>query len=73
MIRKNNIPPSDSRKKQENILAPGPVDMLAFQRYTQQVWSKVAGRPISEEEARQIMENFGQLLHALTSNNGERS
>jgi len=62
---------SDSRKNQKNLLAPEPSDVLAFRKYTQCVWSKVAGRPISEDEADQIIEDFGRFLRALASENGE--
>jgi hypothetical protein len=61
----------DSRKNQKNILAPHPSNVLAFHKYTQCVWSKVAGRPISENEANQIIEDFGRFLRALASENGE--
>jgi len=57
-------------KKGENSLAPGADDALAFRQYTQRVWSKVAGRPISEEEADQIAENFGRFLGALAGEEG---
>ena len=61
----------DSRKNRKNILAPDPKNVLAFREYTQCVWSKVAGRPISEAEADQIIENFGQFILALSRENGE--
>jgi hypothetical protein len=60
-----------SQKDQKNLLAPDPSDVLAFRKYTQRVWSKVAGRPISEKEADRIMEDFGRFLRALASKNGE--
>ncbi len=53
------------QKKLENSLALDTSDVLEFRRYTQRVWSKVAGRPISEDEAEQIIENFGRFLRAL--------
>ncbi len=62
---------SNSRKNQKNLLAPEPSDVLAFRKYTQRVWSKVAGRPISEDETDQIIEDFGRFLRALASENGE--
>jgi hypothetical protein len=61
----------DSQKNQKNILAPEPSNVLAFRKYTQRVWSKVAGRPISENEADKIIEDFGRFLRALASKNGE--
>jgi hypothetical protein len=47
--------------------------VLAFRKYTQYVWSKVAGRPISEEEADQIIEDFGSFLRALASGKMENN
>lgn len=61
------------RKNRKNSLAPDLGNMLAFRKYTQRVWSKVAGRPISEAEADQIMENFGRFILALSRENGEQS
>jgi hypothetical protein len=51
-------------------LAPGPVDRVQFIRYTQRVWSKLAGRPISSDEAEQIVEDFDRLLRALDHQEG---
>jgi hypothetical protein len=68
MPKKLNI---NSQKDQKNLLAPHPSDVLAFRKYTQRVWSKVAGRPISEKEADRIIEDFGRFLRALASKNGE--
>ena len=62
-----------AQEKQKNSLAPDPGNMLAFRKYTQRVWSKVAGRPISEAEAEQIIENFGRFIIALSRKNGEQS
>jgi len=62
---------TNSQKDQKNLLAPDPSDVLAFRKYTQRVWSKVAGRPISEKEADRIVEDFGRFLCALASKNGE--
>ncbi|MFB0554456.1 MAG: hypothetical protein ACETWQ_14220 [Phycisphaerae bacterium] len=59
-----------SQKNQKNLLAPDPSNVLAFRKYTQRVWSKVAGRPISEEEADQIIEDFGRFLWALARMKG---
>jgi hypothetical protein len=61
-----------SQRNSKNSLARGLDDQLAFRRYTQQVWSKVARRPISEDEADEIIENFGRFLRALASENGEK-
>jgi len=54
-----------AEKKPKNSLARNPSDVLEFRRYTQRVWSKLAGRPISEDEADQIIEDFGRFLRAL--------
>ena len=54
-----------TQKNLKNSLALGTSDVLEFRKYTQRVWSKVAGRPISEDEAEQIIEDFGQFLQAL--------
>ena len=56
-----------TQKKLKNSLALGTSDVLKFRKYTQRVWSKVAGRPISEDEADQIIEDFGQFLRALAN------
>jgi hypothetical protein len=58
-------------KKREISLAPGDQDALAFRQYTQRVWSKVAERPISEDEADQIIEDFGRFLRALDGPEGD--
>jgi len=68
MPKKQNI---NFQKNQKNLLAPDPSDVLAFRKYTQRVWSKVAGRPISEKEVDRILEDFGRFLYALASKNGE--
>ena len=54
-----------AEKKLKNSLALGTSDVLEFRKYTQRVWSQVAGRPISEDEADQIIEDFGQFVRAL--------
>ena len=56
---------STVQKKRKNLLALGAGDVLEFRKYTQRVWSEVAGRPISEDEADQIIEDFGQFVRAL--------
>ncbi|MHC4464499.1 MAG: hypothetical protein ACYS30_24165 [Planctomycetota bacterium] len=61
---------SSAQKNPKNVLAPDPSDVLAFRKYTQRVWSKAAGRPISEKEADQIVEDFGRFLWALAGKNG---
>jgi len=59
------------QENQKNSLAPVTSDALAFRKYTQRIWSEVAGRPISEEEADEIIENFGRFLRALAGKDGE--
>ena len=64
----NRIPQKlGNQKNRKNSLALGTSDVLEFRKYTQRVWSKVAGRPISEDEADQIIEDFGRFLRALAS------
>lgn len=65
-FRMNRTP----EKNPKNSLAPDLSDVLAFRKYTQRVWSEVAGRPISEDEAAQIIEDFGRFLRALASKKG---
>jgi hypothetical protein len=73
MISKSSEPSSNSEKKGRKNLAPDPSDVVAFRAYTRQVWSKVAGRPISDDEADQILADFGRFLDALIKDNGEQS
>jgi hypothetical protein len=54
-----------AEKRPNNYLAHDPSDVLEFRRYTQRVWSKLAGRLISDDEADQIIEDFGRFLRAL--------
>jgi len=64
----NRIPQKlGNQKNRKNSLALGTSDVLEFRKHTQRVWSKVAGRPISEDEADQIIENFDRFLRALAS------
>lgn len=56
-----------AEKNPEKSLAPDISGVLEFRKYTQRVWSKVAGRPISEDEADQIIEDFGRFLRALSN------
>ena len=56
-----------AEKNPEKPLALDTSDVLKFRKYTQRVWSKVAGRQISEEEADQIIEDFGRFLEALAN------
>ncbi len=39
--------------------------MVEFRRYTQQVWSKVAARELTDFEVDQILEIFGRFLLVL--------
>ena len=64
----NEVPQNTARssqKNKKNSLALKKSGVLEFRQYTQSVWSKVAGRPISEDEADQIIEDFGRFLRAL--------
>lgn len=56
-----------AEKKPENSLALDISGVVKFRKYTQLVWSKVAGRPISEEEADRIIEDFDQFLQVLAN------
>lgn len=56
-----------AEKNPEKALAPDINGVVEFRKYTQRVWSKAAGRPISEEEADRIIEDFGQFLQALAN------
>ena len=60
-----------SQKNPKKSLAPLPRDVVAFRKHTQEVWSKLAKRPISPGEADQIIEEFGLFLRVLSSENGE--
>jgi len=73
MTSKSTTPPSNAGEKEKNILAPDPFDVVAFRSYTKQVWSEVAGRPISDDEADQILADCGRFLDALIAGNGELS
>jgi hypothetical protein len=73
MIRKSDTPSLNSRERIKKNLAPDPSDMVAFRQYTKQVWSKVAGRPVSDEQTEQILADFGRFLDALMNGNGEQS
>ena len=72
LMSSRSTPPSNLGKK-KNTLAPDPSDVVAFRWYTRQVWSKVAGRPISDDQADQILADFGRFLDALIKDNGEQS
>ena len=52
-------------EKQEKSFALYQNDMVEFHRYTRQVWSKLAGRLLTENEVGQIIENFGGFLDIL--------
>ena len=56
-----------AEKNPENSLAHDISGVVKFRKYTQRVWSKAAGRSISEEEADQIIEDFGLFLQALAN------
>lgn len=58
---------SIAEKNPKKSLAPDISGVVEFRKYTQRVWSKVAGRPISEDEADRIIEDFGQFLQVLAN------
>ena len=60
-----------AEKNLENSLARDNAGVVQFRKYTQRVWSEVAGRPISEEEADRSIEDFGRFLRALAYELGE--
>ena len=64
-------PINNSQKKLENSLALKCSDVLEFRRHTKHVWSKMAGRVISEREVDQIIEDFGRFVRILATVNGE--
>ena len=41
-------------------------DMVEFRCYTQQVWSKLADRLLTDKEVDQIIESFGGFLDVLS-------
>ena len=62
-----------AEESRQNSLAPSSQDAIAFRKYTQRVWSKAAGRPISAAEADQIIEDFGRYLDALAGRQGDQT
>jgi len=42
-------------------------DMVEFRSYTRQVWSKLAGRLLTDEEVDQVIESFGGFLDVLSN------
>jgi hypothetical protein len=65
MIRISEKSDSSLPKNRKNTLAPKARDMVEFRRYTQQVWSKVAARELTDFEVDQILEIFGRFLLVL--------
>lgn len=55
----------EQREKKQKSVAPGRDDMVKFHRYTREVWSKLAGRLLTDTEVEQILENFGTVLKVL--------
>ena len=72
MIQPAGKPVLPNSSNEKNSLAPDPATAVPFTLYTQRVWSKVAGRPITPAEAEQIVEDFGRLLRALASSDGDQ-
>ena len=52
-------------EKQEKSFALYQNDMVKFHRYTREVWSKLAGRLLTDNEVGQIIEDFGGFLDIL--------
>ena len=56
-----------STEKQKKTLALCRNDMVEFRCYTRQVWSKLAGRLLTDEEVDQVIESFGGFLNVLSN------
>ena len=56
-----------SQQKQKNLFALCPNDMVEFRCYTRQVWSKLAGRLLTDEEIDEIIKSFGGFLDVLSN------
>ena len=54
-------------EKQKKSFALGQDDMVEFHHYTRKVWSKLAGRLLTDDEVSQIIENFGRFLDILSN------
>ena len=52
-------------EKQEKSFALYQNDMVKFRSYTREVWSKLAGRLLTDNEVSQIIEYFGGFLDIL--------
>jgi len=55
-----------SHQKQEKSFALCQNDMVEFRCYTRRVWSKLAGRLLTDKEVDQIIEGFGGFLDVLS-------
>ena len=53
-------------QKQKKSFALCQNDMVEFRRYTRQIWSKLAGRLLTDKEVDQIIESFGRFLDILS-------
>ena len=54
-------------EKLKKSFALGQDDMVEFHHYTRKVWSKLAGRLLTDDEVSQIIENFGRFLDILSN------
>jgi len=57
----------ESTEKQKNSFALCQNDMVEFRCYTREVWSKLAGRLLTDKEVDQIIESFGGFLDVLSN------
>ena len=56
-----------STEKQKKSFALCQNDMVEFRCYTKHVWSKLAGRLLTDKEIDQIIESFGGFLDVLSN------
>jgi len=67
--RKINEGPKEKKQKS---FAPGRNDMVKFRCYTRKVWSKLAGRLLTDNEVDKIIEDFGRFLEVLLNREVEK-
>ena len=60
------------KEKKQNSFAPGRNDMVKFRCYTRKVWSKLAGRLLTDNEVDQIIEDFGRFLEVFLNSEVEK-
>ena len=64
-ISKKNI--NEQKEKKQKSLAPGRNDMVKFRCYTRQIWSKLAGRLLTDEDIDEIINSFGGFVDVLSN------